>query len=50
MSQFLHDHANDDDAKAIAIPWVFSKNSPAKMLVQCPIEKLILSLEHHLLY
>ena len=28
MSEFLHD--DDDDAKAIAIPWVFSKNSRAK--------------------
>ena len=32
MSQFLHD-ANDDndDAKARATPWVFSKNSGAKI-------------------
>ena len=33
-SQFLHDDNNDDndndDAKAMAIPWVFSKTSRAK--------------------
>ena len=29
MSNFLHDAANDN-AKAIAIPWVFSENSRAK--------------------
>ena len=33
MSKFLHDAevtANDNnDAKAMAIPWIFSENSPA---------------------
>ena len=28
MPKFLH--KDDDDAKAIAIPWVFTKNSRAK--------------------
>ena len=32
MSKFLHnvDNKADNNAKAIAIPWVFSKNSRAK--------------------
>ena len=31
MSEFLHNDENDNiDAKAIAIPWVFSKNNQAK--------------------
>ena len=34
MSKFLHDDDNDDNnAMAIAKPWVFSENSPAKMRV-----------------
>ena len=30
MSKFLHDDDDNDDAKAIAIPRVFSENSRAK--------------------
>ena len=30
MSKFFHDNDDIDDAKAIAIPWVFSENSQAK--------------------
>ena len=34
MSKFLHAYDNDDDnAKAIAIPQVFSENSQAKNIV-----------------
>ena len=33
MSQFLHDNDNNNaDAKAIAIPWVFSENSRANKI------------------
>ena len=41
MSKFLHDHNNNadaykvDEAKAIAIPWVFSENNRAKNLTVC---------------
>ena len=39
MSKFLHHDADDDndDAKAIAIPRVFSEDCQAKMLVCFPI-------------
>ena len=30
MSKFLHDNDDNDNNKAIAIPWVFSENSQAK--------------------
>ena len=30
MSKVFHDAEEDADAMAIAIPWVFSENSPAK--------------------
>ena len=29
MLQFLHDKDDSDVTKAIALPWVFSKNKPA---------------------
>ena len=36
MSQFLHDDDNENDyAKAITIPWVFSKKKTAELIKCC---------------